>query len=276
MASPEKMFCSMLEQQYGVVTTLIDSALAAPAFALSSLRSAILRIKNIVYAAISASLDVLATQLNTVLGLDDIDRNETKEAFCRIAYECQALRDILFSEDTLDVMFFWLTDSQKQQIQDNFDDFQELICEIGLANLINGWTDSILNTISEELNKLADKILGALRIQELIDKYLTFLDESGIFDLLNQLDSFANCGFAICDFIATASNGKEDYEKKLNIQQVNGSWVYVIDNALQSVYDEDAKLTAKIDSMRRQISLWRNNQVRDAKKGKRIDEIMFP
>jgi len=276
MASPEKMFCTMLEQQYGVVRSLIDAALAAPAFALSSLRSAILRIKNIVYAAIEAALDVLAAQLNTILGLDDIDRNETKDAFCRVAFECQALRDILFSDTTLDVMFFWLSDSEKQAIQDNFDDFQELICEVGLANLITGWTDSILNTISDELDRLADKLLGILGIQELIDKYLAFLEDSGIYDLLDQLDSFANCGFAICDFIATASNGKEDYEKKLNIQKVNGSWIYVVDDALQSVYDTDAELTSKIDSMRRQISLWRNSQTRDAKKGKRIDEILFP
>jgi hypothetical protein len=76
--TPSKMFCTMLEQQFNIIVETIESLLTLPSFALSRLKSNFKRIFDVLYAAISASVDIIEEQLISVLQLDDVDQNSTK------------------------------------------------------------------------------------------------------------------------------------------------------------------------------------------------------
>lgn len=276
MAKPESLFCSMLEAEYNALVSSIEGLINLPAFALARLKSNIQRLINVFYIGIKSAILILEEQLIVLLGLDKIDQSESRLDFCRIAFECQALTELLF--DPNNNLLSFLTPQQKQDIQSDYNEFEKYVCKIGLRGLIDNYVAIGLDAISNQLDLLEEKLLEQLGIDKLIQDYLTVLQDSGIFDLLNDFNKFAKCGFGICNFVTTSENKKSEYEDKLSVQQnSDGTWSFVdLDGSIQKLYALDDDASVSIAKMRASIEKYRNEKISDIKEGKSLDELMFP
>ena len=271
--APESLFCSMLEAQYNAIISSIELLIGLPAYALQTLQSNLKRIFDLLYAVIAAAVDLLVAQLDEALGLTDIDENKTKLAFCALAYECQALRDLLFDPDNNLLPF--LTDAQKLDIQTNFDEFEKYVCKIGLRDLLDSWTSLALDRISDELDALQAKLLGALGIDKLIADYMEYINGTGIFEAIDQLDAFAKCAFGTCNFAETGANGKDEYYTKLNVEPSGTSVVFTVNDKLLELYQTDNELGNQISQAKFRIDKWKNQGIRDIENGKGVDEVLY-
>ncbi len=273
MSKPESLFCNMLEAQYNALISAIELLLGAPAFALARLKSNIQRLFDVLYAAIIAAIEILAAQLDELLALGAIDQNESKMAFCRIAYACQPLRSVLFSSGN--PLLFFLSDQEIQDAQNNYQVFEDLICKVGLGSLLDSWTNVALDAIEAQLDALEAQLLGALGIDDLIDAYMQLLEDSGIFDFLEQLDEYAECAFEVCNWLETSDNKKEEIYEKLGVKKSGSSFIFDVVDDIQKVYDADNDISVSIAKMRARIDLYKRDGLRDTRSGKGLDEIMF-
>lgn len=250
MLSPSAMFCTMLEQQYAAIVAQIDLLIQFPATALSMLNSNISRLFAVTYNVIEAAILALEQQLLNILGLDDIDQGNVS-SWCSIAQECEALIDLLVDSGLLASIL--PSGVSVSDVLNNYEKWEKYVCKDGLGDLIDGWIDDALQTIYDQIMSLRDRLLGALGIDELIDKYLQAVEESGIYDLLDQLDKFAQCAFEICDYVSTASNSSEDTLERLSMEKQGAGYVFVTTPLIESVYAKDEELNTRLDDMERLI-----------------------
>lgn len=272
MSAPENLFCSMLKAQYDALLASIELLIQAPASALQMLLSNIKRIFDVMYASIIAALEVLAAQLDTLLGLGDIDQNETKLAFCRIAYACEPLQDILFS--TSKPLLPFLTAQQIDDAKNNYEKFEEFVCKVGLKGLLDQWTNVAIDEIGEQLDALQNRLLGALGIEELIENYMRAVADSGIYDVLDSLKKYGNCAFEVCNYANTSDNTIEEVENKLGIVQAGTGYVFLVTDNIQKVLETDDNISVSIAKMRARIDKWKNEGIRDTKDGVPLDQIV--
>ena len=277
MSAPEVLFCNILKVQYAATVASISTVISIPTLVLKILKSNLQRVKIVVYAVLAAAVDVLVAQLDALFKLVDVSKTDEGMAFCHIAFSCKALTNALFDEDS-DVLSF-MSEAQKEEAKNGYEFFETYICKNGLKTLVTNWIDEQVDAIETKIDEIEDELLGATGIDDLVEAYMTTLqdtilvDGKNIFELLSLLDDFAECAFAACNAVATADNKKEDFNEKLQIENTGNGFTYVVGELEESILEQDAEMRRKMQTMRDKISRWRSAQITEI--GTKPDEVML-
>jgi hypothetical protein len=256
----ESLFCSILEAEYNALVLLIETAIEFPHVVLQLLKSAIDATLSLVYKVIEASIIAIEQTIIDTLNLDGIDLSKTKEGFCDVAFSCVALRDKIFN-------MLSISDKKREELISDFDEFNDLICKNSLRGLFEGFTNTailepLLKLLRDYLKQIDD---GFTYIDQKVQDYIEKTLEAEIpllgrsfRDYMDDLDAFAQCAFATCNFAATSLNFKEDKLGRAGVDYNNGIFTMAYEK-----YDEVASqkniLTQKITQL---IAIIEDNQPR--------------
>jgi len=206
----EELFCFILEQQYDALVALIDQAIQFPRVALQTLKSVIQAVLKLTFEVIRAAIIIIEQEIIKFLNLDGIDLSKTKENFCNVAWECAAIKDKLYS---------LLGIAEDNPARTAYETFEEVICRQGLRNLFESWTqDTLLNNLDQTLAGYLDDIERVSnRVLNAVDDWIDYLTNTDIpfvnktfLELMDELDQYAQCAFASCNWTLTSQNKKEE------------------------------------------------------------------
>lgn len=262
-ALQEQLFCDMTEQAYDAIVNAIKTALNVPIAFLESIKSAIRKIEMIILETIAAAVKTIEERLFDYLDSKGIVTDTSKQAanLCALLYACSALRESLIdpndSSGDSDALFVkFMPVSVRNQIRGgNYDAWETNICKLSLRRLIDEFLNSMYLLLAEELAALREQLIDALNIDALIDAYEELLrtDIPGIgkniFELMDELDKFAQCAFGVCNFINSSANQKEEFSKKAYIQKEGGDWIVNLKELTQDMDDTGNILLDKIDAL---------------------------
>ena len=257
--NPELMFCQMLENTYNDLVSILDTLIQIPVMALQQLKSLFERLFSLTYKVIEAALDVLEKQLYLLIDMLTTDIKDYRDDWCRIAFACPPLTNMLFEAE---YPLFWLSDSEKADAKANYDTFNDLVCKNGLENLISGYSDLLLTEIEAKLDALKEKLGVSQQIDEWIQEYLQKVGESGIYDYLDKLDEWMDCGFALCTSLETALNKQDDSLDKVSMEKQGNSYVFVLKDWAQQVYDKQDELDTRLRNLNDLIDDMKNDNSR--------------
>lgn len=269
MSSPDRFFCRVLERQYDGYVALINTALLLTPQALRLVKSNILFYERFVLDVIDNNLLFWEDKILALFELIDtetLDRlKDTRMAFCRTAYACEAIREALFpstgeSDPTWVNVIPETVRNQLRITSDSstYEVFEQFVCKLSLRKLL----DNFRNLLMDDLEALLDKWLAQLglnKIDEFIQAYFDALGDTGIFDALAKLDQFAQCFFEACNFVETAGNFKDDTAEKLALEQVGNGWQFRTLNYVTSAKRKEADIRNRISKLRTQAIAFRSN-----------------
>jgi hypothetical protein len=282
----QEMFCQMTESIYNALVAAIETALALPIQFLRSIESVIRKVELIILSAIESQLEALENQLFLFLDNEGLnpDTSEQKQSFCAALFACSALKDSLFdptdttgNSDAIFVKFMPL--SVRNEIRGDsgaYGTFEKYVCKLSLRALLDQYIDAALLQIAEVLQELRDQLLDALNIDEYISQYEEFLQtpipglNKNIFELMDELDKFAQCAFGVCNFIFTSSNQQEEFAAKAYIEKNGGEWVVNLKELTKTMDENGEILLNKIDEL-----LAFADGSKDKPKGISADEVML-
>ncbi len=245
----ETLFCKILENQYNTKIDLIDAAILLPIRAIRDVKSNITRVEKLVYTAISTELVRIENLLIEILFLDQINQLAATNNFCRVAFSCQKLVEVIV-DSSLGYLSF-LDATTRSQVSSDYALFEKHVCVLGLRNIVTNFTNDVLSQLRDRLVELFDELENQLRLDELKERYLEILENSGIFGLLNELKKFRNCYFGICDWAATSTNKLEEYAEKLTISETDTSagWTENVDSLLDDYESIQTEIEDKINEL---------------------------
>jgi hypothetical protein len=184
-------------------------------------------------------------------------RMSSSDNLCALLYQCDAafkeLGDVVASNfsDTpgIDkVISGFRSSGFKDEITGitfatGYDAFEYYACKLSLKTLAKKKVDDIANNILKGVETLLDTIMTALSLESIMDYLLTdpdfrwwilktkmllkAYDESltGVIGIMNDLNDFVNCGFAICDFASSSQNVQESVAKDFFLEKKDdGEW----------------------------------------------------
>lgn len=263
MTMQEEMFCSMTEAVYNALVTAIETALSLPIQFLETVKSVIRKVELLILSAIEASLETIEIKLFSFLGANGLnpDTSEQNKNFCALLFACSALKDSLFdpndtsgNSDAIFVKFISL--SIRNQIRAGaYDIFEKYVCKLSLRSLLDNFIDNALLGIGDILVGLRQELLEALDISSLTDQYESLLQApipglgKSIFELMDELDKFAQCAFGTCNFIYTSSNQQTDFATKAYIEKNNNDWVINLKDLTADMDKNGEILLNKIDEL---------------------------
>lgn len=259
MSSPELLFCSIVEQQYNGIVNTIDLAINAPTLALRILKGQIKRFEMLVLAVIEGRLEVIESlilKMVDLLKLDTFDRFDRRD-FCRVAYACYALRQSLFPNSGNDPsLVSMIPEAIRNQLRISsgdsaYDVFEKFVCKLSLKAILDQFIDDLLSDIQDELDEMLRK-LGIEKIDEWIQQYFDAIVP--FLRLMQNLDQFAQCAFATCNYVETSLNKQEDISKKLLLVRQGTGWSIAIDKVMSDVVQKEADLRRRISRLRIQVA----------------------
>lgn len=252
MSSPASIFCKMLEIEYKAKIDAIESVLYLPLRAINDVKSNISRVEHITYLIVKAEVLKFEKIIIDILFLDKINSLEGIDNFCRVAFACEALVSLLTSESNHYTDF--LDPTIKSQISTDYNLFEKHICKLGLRRLISDFTDAALDEIRSQLVILRTKLEDELRLDEIKATYIDILNTDiygtkSILELLDDLRTFLNCGFGICDFAASSNNAINNYMRKLTLKDNGSTFENDVDSLLTDYETLNDEMTDKIDEL---------------------------
>lgn len=284
-STAESPFCSMLEQYYSFIVSQIKSILNLPVYALQALKTIFQRLYNLTYKVVESTLEILIAYVDKTLGLSNFDKSQGRNDFCAMAYECEAVIDFLFNEDSPALLGLGsgsgmsllkrmgISDEKIALAKSSYTNFEEIVCKQTLMGLINQWSNEALAYVSLQLDELEEKMGVTSFLDDAITDYLSKLEEYKIFEYLDQFDKFAQCAFATCAFVETASNYKHSISDKLSIQRKNGSWMFKSQEWTEKVYSKNEEILGSIQGVRNKINQWTNQCVDSIQQGIPKEEL---
>lgn len=226
----EALFCSILEVQYDALVTLINLAIQAPRQGINFILNLIQSTTMLIFESIRALVIIVEQAIIDALELDDFDLSQTKENICQIAWDCSFLRNYLIEK-------LGLSDDFKN----NFQIFEDIVCKQGLRDVFEDFVSTeLLSGLDEQLIKYLAEINQAYdKVGNAVDKWLNGLVNTPILDgksfqeWMDEIDKYAQCAFATCNWALTSSNQKEDYLDNLSIARLDasGTVTITVDNA---------------------------------------------
>ncbi len=244
---PDKMFCDLLRVQYAALTTSLQAALVLPLKFVKRIKSYIKRITQIVFRKLLTELDALEAILIKILEMDKFNNGLTNCDFCWIAWNCEAVLDLLKTKAIFPSNAF-----------DNFENFTNFVCNQNLQGLVSSFIDDRIQEIQDALDDIEERALNALDLDSFITQYQDLLDTpiagKTVFEWINELDKYVNCAFAICDYADTALNLKTDTLEKLALQITGNTVIVSLDLLTVGADNLDAQVSAKITSMRNRLA----------------------
>jgi len=244
--TPSVMFCTILENTYNDIVFILDTLIQAPIMAMGQLKSQFERMFSITYKSIESALDVLEKQLYLLVDMLTTNISDYKDEWCQIAYVCKPLTNVLFKYD---YPLYWLSDEEKEDAKNNYETFNNLVCKNGLSNLIDGYKDMLLVEIEAKLDALKKRLGVSQILDEWIQVYLNSVYDSGIYEYLDKLDEWMDCGFELCTSLETALNKQEDSLDRVSMEKQGNSYVFVVKEWAQQVYDKQDELDTKMRNL---------------------------
>jgi hypothetical protein len=266
LVSPETLICTVMEQQYNAFMSIIDFAMSAPRVFLQILKSAIQAAAFLTLDVIRSAIIIIEQQIISALNLDGFDLSKTKKNFCQALWDCHVIKKTVYDIFNID-----------QDAEDNYEEFEAIVCGSGLRALFEGLTgEHLLEPLGEQLDgfltdltRINGKVLAA------VDDYMYYLNNTDIpgiditfQELLAEIDKYAKCAFSTCNFALTSLNKKEDLESDMGVEVGENGLVMVLDMFTDFTADMSF-LTNKITTLRALI----NDNT--PKRGVPPDEVMI-
>ena len=247
----EALFCSILEVQYDALVKLINLAIQIPRQAINLILNLVQSTTMLIFETIRTLVIAIEQMIIDFLQFDGFDLSQTKENICQIAWDCAFLKNKLLD-------YFGLSDNFK----DDFQKFEDVVCKQGLRDFFESWVSTeLLGGIDEQLVKYLAEINEAyVKVSNAVDDFLNrklnepILDGKSFVEWMDEIDKYAQCAFATCNWALTSSNQKEDYLDNLSIASgEGGGFVFIADEWVKFT-DEKDFLTDYIDKLRLQLA----------------------
>lgn len=245
-ANPEEIYCILLQDLFRSSVRIIEAAITAPLFIYRTFLNSLKRISSLLQYTVETDIYIIEQEIIKALAFDDIDLLKNNSDFCNVLRQCEALLNIILSPDN---KLLGLTAEQKELVLTNEQQFEDLVCKQSLRNLFENYTDSLLADFDEQLDRLED-ILNSYKIIDLIDKYLQNIQDTGILDLIDDLNKFNNCAFSLCDVSTMSENYKNDLAEKLGLEEQNGTWFVNFDEFINEIIEKQEELNRRINDIR--------------------------
>ena len=275
MGAPEALFCSILEAEYAQVVAIVESIIQLPLAGLVSLKSVYQRLYHVTYLAIESAIDVIEAQILAIYEMLATNVNDFREDWCRIAYACKPLTDVLFDPDG--PLSVFLSPSEIDAVEDSYEEFNNIVCKNGLLDLIDGYGDKAFEYLTEQIKKLRERLNPVENyLDELIQDYLNLVNDSGIYEWLDKLNEWMDCGFAVCESMATALNYQEDTLNKMSMKIQGNSYVFAAQEWVTQVYDKKEFMNDRLNQLENLIESWSDTAERKTlvpSLGKKPDEL---
>lgn len=230
MTGIEATYCKMLDTYYQGIVSTVDLALAFPQMMAKRIIVFIKRLESVILATIEKQLLAIIELIGNLKPFKDFNKNKKIKAFCTALFKCQAAIQMLVDIGTI-----------SQADADNFSNFERLVCRVGLSDFIKNYLGSLLSSLRTQADEYANVAIDWVEeqlIKKFINPYNSFLAGTtpfpgtnryliipltstrtltGIYEIMDALNAFAECGFAVCDFVTTAANKQDDWKTKLKI-----------------------------------------------------------
>lgn len=225
----EATYCKMLDTYYQGIVSTVELALAFPQMMAKRIIVFIKRLESVILATIEKQLLAIIELIGNLKPFKDFNKNKKIKAFCTALFKCQAAIQMLVDIGTI-----------SQEDADDFANFERLVCRVGLSDFIKNYLGSLLSSLRTQADELLDKANTWIEqlMNQFINPYNSFLGGTtpfpgtnryliipltptrtltGIYEIMDALNAFAECGFAVCDFVTTAANKQDDWKTKLKI-----------------------------------------------------------
>jgi hypothetical protein len=229
MTGIEATYCKMLDTYYQGIVSTVELALAFPQMMAKRIIVFIKRLESVILATIEKQLLAIIELIGNLKPFKDFNKNKKIKAFCTALFKCQAAIQMLVDIGTI-----------TQADADNFANFERLVCRVGLSDFIKNYLGSLLSSLRTQADELLEKANTWLEqlMNQFINPYNSFLGGmtpfpgtnryliipltptrtlTGIYEIMDALNAFAECGFAVCDFVTTAANKQDDWKTKLKV-----------------------------------------------------------
>lgn len=261
-ASPQQLFCDILGARLEATQTILETVVQEPNKFARVINSNIDRVTNYVYATTYEAVNKIYETVWNLLLLNKINELLGVGSWCRAAWACEALMNELTGPKH-EIYLPFLTEQEVQQIRTNYELFEIKVCRVGIKGIVDGFMTDIFQRYYDLLQSYKLVMNDQLRINELVERYNSILDEAGVYDTLNLIRQFLNCvnnGF--CDYSKTAENILAEWEEKLMISRNSESWAVDLSKKLVKFDEKKAKLDAKIEETEKLIMQRARNAIK--------------
>lgn len=262
MTGIEATYCKMLDTYYQGIVSTVELALAFPQMMAKRIIVFIKRLESVILATIEKQLLAIIELIGNLKPFKDFNKNKKIKAFCTALFKCQAAIQMLVDIGTI-----------SQADADDFANFERLVCRVGLSDFIKNYLGSLLSSLRTQADELLDKANTWIEqlMNQFINPYNSFLGGTtpfpgtnryliipltptrtltGIYEIMDALNAFAECGFAVCDFVTTAANKQDDWKTKLKIDDSGtfaSKWMVGILEKADNIENYVAQINSTID-----------------------------
>jgi hypothetical protein len=212
---PTASFCQLLETAYNTLVEYINTILLLPDAAARKIKSFIRWVETTILGKLNDAISFLERKLAEFESwLKQLKIGKLLERACIDMWRCPKLRvlaadNILFGNKT------------EEQLKD-YNIWKNNVCGGNLLNLLKiQWSDykatffKTINEILAEYNSSINEFLDG-KLQE----YQNIINNSGLPNALQELDEYAQCLLAGCDFASSIFNAKENLNNRLYLSLV--------------------------------------------------------
>lgn len=235
MRQKEVTVCSTLELKWEALNDLLIIAKQIPDKLKKYIKTLLKALQTNLNSKIYEKARMLIDMLNRLINYAKKKGSDSAD-MCKMLYECEASYDSL-SEIVAD--YYPDADVKKYFRSQGFDDpftgmsfasgydaFEYYACKLSLSNNISSYIYEKAKAIVEALDSLIDMTLEMAnsnhyvamikaKLAIAIRMYENAIQD--IIDIMNELDKFVNCGFAICDFASSAKNLQDDISSNYGV-----------------------------------------------------------
>lgn len=247
----EVTYCKMIDTYYQGIVSTVDLALTFPNMIAKRIMVYIRRLESNVLASIEKALLAIIEQIGNLKAFKKFNKNKKIKAFCDALFRCRAAIDMLVSIGTI-----------SQEDATDIQKFEQLVCRVGLSDFIKNYLGSLMAQYKATASNLLEKANDAIEqlFDKLINPYQAYLMGQtafpgttkkltltigqktcvGVVEIMELLNAFGECGFALCDFVTTAANKQEDWKTNMKIDSSGNfasKWMEGVDNKMNKIND---------------------------------------
>ena len=244
--------CKLIQDEWSALTKLLELEAGYFRRIYDRIKAMATRLRNTVLRVIKSTIYELYKVLEQYLGFNAISNNLARNKFCQILYKCKPLIKKLahlLSEDFFTWVYnpdpwVWGVDLEHQPhfpewfslkvkipnvtFSNKYEAFEYFACRLSLRGLLDTAANDLIQKLMDwldreimpylDLNTLLRRTRLGRMINNLLKQYENFF-KNHVFDNMNQIAEYIECGFALCDFGASSQNFLDDFCKRYKIKQ---------------------------------------------------------